>query len=286
MLDGPFRGSEAIARGLLTRGVLRGPRFRQVFADIYVPRGDTPPDLALRSRAAALLLPPDGALAGWSAAELLGAGCAPRATPVEIIAHRTGLRARPGLVVHRGAVSATDVHRAAGCPVTSPQRTAWDLARRLDLVDAVVAVDALARVGRFDPTTLIGLSPGTRGRRRLLRVVSLCDPRAESPMETRLRLVLVLHGLPAPAVQYRVLDEHGFPVARADLAYPEARLAIEYDGEVAHRARRRADDRRDLALAELDWETVRLGHEDVYLAPLQTADRVQRLRAARMRPAR
>ncbi|WP_445184416.1 hypothetical protein ACTXG6_39475 [Pseudonocardia sp. Cha107L01] len=66
---------------------------------------------------------------------------------------------------------------------------------------------------RFAPAALLArraATPGARGCRRLQRVVQLADPRAESPRETRLRLGLVLAGLPPPTVQHRVLDEYGF----------------------------------------------------------------------------
>jgi very-short-patch-repair endonuclease len=97
-------------------------------------------------------------------------------------------------------------------------------------------------------------------------------------METRLRVGLIQSGAPLPEVQYRVLDAHGFMLARADLAYPPARLAIEYDG-AAHLDRRRwiRDRDRDAALADVGWETLRLGHDDVVEAMRQTTHRVIRL---------
>lgn len=96
-------------------------------------------------------------------------------------------------------------------------------------MDAVVAVDALARHSGFGPDALLArraAEPGARGGRRLDRVVALADPRAESVMESRLRLLLVLAGLPAPEVQYPVVDPYGFVIARIDLAYPQAKLAL------------------------------------------------------------
>jgi hypothetical protein len=80
--------------------------------------------------------------------------------------------------------------------------------------------------------------PGARRCRGLDRVVALADPRAESPMETRLRLNLVAAGLPVPEVQYEIVDEYGFVLARADLACPGGRLDIEFDGG-AHYTRAR-----------------------------------------------
>jgi Protein of unknown function (DUF559) len=286
MLDGPFRGRDALARGLVTPAQLRGPRFVRLFHGIYVRHRGAGQvvDLSTRSRAAWLLLGEQGALAGYSAAELLGAPCAPRDAPAEVAAPGTGIRPRPGLLVHRNHLEPVEICLAAGCRVTTPLRTAWDLGRRLDRTEAVVAIDALARRGRFPPKELLALHatrPGARGAARLDERVGLADPRAESPMETRLRLLLIDHGLPAPEVQYELLDRFGFVRARFDLAYAAARLAIEYDGEESHRDRRGRDNHRDIAASELGWETMRFEAADVWTTPHRTAASVARMLALR-----
>jgi very-short-patch-repair endonuclease len=288
VLAAPFRGRDAVARGLVTPAQLRGPRFQRLFHGVYVRRPDDgqPVDLLTRSRAAFLLLGEQGALAGYSAAELLHAPCAPRGVPAEVVAPGTGIRPREGLLVHRDRLDRGETWRCRGCRVTSPLRTAWDLGRRLDGVEAVVAIDALARRGRFAPKELLALRaarPGARGAARLDVRVARADPRAESPMETRLRLLLEDHGLPAPDVQYELLDRYGFVQARFDLAYPRARLAVEYDGEEFHRSRRGADNHRDISVSELGWETMRFEAADVLLTPRDTADAVARLLAVRSR---
>lgn len=287
MLERPFRGADAIARGLVTPAQLRGPRFRSLFRGIHILRTDRPLDLVTWSLAAFLLLGDDGALAGLSAAALLGASCAPRDVPPEIVAPGTGIRARPGLLVHRGALPADEVRRAGGCRVTSPLRTAWDLARRLDRTEAVVAVDALSRCGRFAPQELADFRAGRRGARRCRRldeIAALSTPLAESPMESRLRMLLHEHGLPGPAVQHHLLDRDGYVVARFDLAYPDARLGIEYDGVEFHRDRRGEDNHRDADAAALGWETMRVEAADIWTTPDRTAAAVARLLAARTVP--
>lgn len=196
MLGDVFRGSEAVAAGLVTPDQLRGPRFRRVFPDVYAPASLTF-DLTTRSRAAFLLVRDrGGALGGYSAALLQGADCAPLNIPAEVILPGSA-RPHAGLRLRREALTVPDLAVASGLLMTTPQRTAWDLARRLSLVDAVVAVDALARANGFQPADLLTrrqLEPGARGCRRLDRVVALADPRAESPPETRLRVGLVLAG--------------------------------------------------------------------------------------------
>lgn len=282
MITGPFRGSKALRLGLVTPGRLRGPRYRRLFSDVYVAAATELTTLVWSLAAYVLVEHRGGALGGWSAAELLGAGCSPRSFPAEVIAPAGGLRTRSGLLVRREQLDPVDVVVARGCRTTTPLRTAWDLARRLDLVEAVVAVDALARRGGFDPAELLALRariPGARRCRRLEHVLALANPLAESPMETRLRLLLVLAGLPAPVVQHRILDEYGFVLARVDLAYPDVRLAIEYDGSSHFSAERgRRDRARDNLVAKLGWETMRFVDDDVLRRRRQTVvDVEQRL---------
>lgn len=281
-MDGPFLGSAAVAAGLVTRADLRSGRFTSVFRDVYVTAG-RPCDLALRSRAAHLLAPSDGALGGFSAAALHDAGCSPENAKAEIVAPRGDVAPRRGLVVRQDQLAPHEICLVDGCRTTTPFRTAWDLGRRLRLVEAVVAIDALARVGRFDPVTLLHGPPGARGCRQLRRAVDLANPLAESAMETRLRLVLVLGGLPEPVLQHPVVDGRGRLLARVDLAYPEARLALEYDGQEHFQdGPSRRDRARDLALDDLDWLTLRFTRDDVLLTPQDSVARVRRRRLERL----
>jgi hypothetical protein len=280
-VDGPFLGSVATKSGSLTRAELRSGRYVKVHRDVFVAAGQEL-DLRLRSRCAGLLVPPDGALCGYSAAVLHGADCAPSGAPAELIAPRGDVRPRPGLIVRQAELTPAEVCEVDGCRVTTPQRTAYDLGRLLPLVDAVAAIDALARVGGFAPSMLVHGPVGARGCRLLLEAVALCDPRAESVMESRLRVLLVRNGLPVPVPQYPVLDGRGLLLARVDLAYPAARLALEYDG--GHHFDEefsRRDRQRDLALGDLGWTTLRFTRDDVLLRPVKTVARVRRRLQAR-----
>ena len=150
-----FRGSQAIAAGLVTRGRLRGPRFQRLLPDVY-RRAVAKPDLLLRSLAAYRLVEGRGVLAGYSAALVLGAACAPHPdTPAEVTV-AGDLRAHPGLMVHRDRLTDSEVTRVRDVACTTPLRTAFDLARRPDPVEAVVAVDPLANRHRFRPRSPLG----------------------------------------------------------------------------------------------------------------------------------
>jgi hypothetical protein len=233
-----------------------------LFPDVYVPSNAVVDPVLLAQAAYLSVRDRGGVMAGYTAALLLGADCAPPNAPADAWVPGS-MRAPPGLRIRRGRIPEQEVCIARGCRVTDPGRTSWDLTRELGLTEAVVALDALARVGRFSPTTLLERRErerGARGCQGLSAIVALADPRAESPPETRLRVALVSSGLPAPRVQHRVVDEHGCALARCGLAYPDALLAIEYDGADHHTQARIDQDReRDAELARHGWLTHRVG---------------------------
>jgi very-short-patch-repair endonuclease len=267
----PFRGSAAVALGLLTPKMLRGPRFRRLFPDVYVS-ACVETDLTVRSLAAHVLVHGRGVLAGYSAAEMLGASCGPADSPAEIVVpHR--VRGRPGLRVREDVLPPDEITVVGGVPVTSALRTAFDLGRRSPVVEAVVAVDALARVAGFAPPDLVSFGYrhlGARGSAQLPEVVRLANPLAESPMETRIRMALLVAGLPLPVLQHRVGPY------RLDMAYPAVQLAVEYDGSDQldpERALRDLDRQPQLSLA--GWEILRFRAYDVLRRPGRVADAVR-----------
>ncbi|WP_028935469.1 endonuclease domain-containing protein [Pseudonocardia spinosispora] len=270
MVSPVFLGSEAIAAGQLSRGVLRGPRYQRVFPDVYAP-AELALDLTVRSNAAYLWSKKQGVLSGYSAAELLGAGCAPDHAPAELTWWAAHARPPSGLLIHQAALEFDEFRTLDGVELTTALRTAYDLGRRESLVESVVAVDALARGGGFTPSAVLHLAdryPGARGTLRLPEVIRLSEPAAESPMESRLRMLLVLAGLPRPAVQHTVLDALGRFVARIDLAYPDRLVAIEYDGSDHFTDQRViSDGDRATRLADLGWRIYRYYARDVYLRP-------------------
>lgn len=237
-LEHPFRGSDAVRRGGVTWGLLTGPGFLRLGHDVYVAAGTADTDL---SRVRALLARggPDAVATGWSACSALGLDVASRTHPIEINAVGHRLAPVAGTTVWRQRLPPDEVTVHDGVPTTTALRTAFDLACRsgpvasavdrvIDpLMDAVVAADALARVGGFTGPDLAEFAArhrGARGVRRVARVAALLDPGSDSPPETRARLRIVFAGLPRPVLQ--------FPVGRylLDLAWPAFRVALEYDG--------------------------------------------------------
>ena len=117
--------------------------------------------------------------------------------------------------------------------MTTPARTAFDLGRRDRLETAVIGVDALANATGLKPDDvkcLAGNHRGARGTVHLRRVVELLDGGAESPQETRTRLLLTAAGFPKPETQIVVVDEYGSFCGRIDMGWREWRVGVEYDG--------------------------------------------------------
>jgi len=167
-----------------------------------------------------------------------------------------------------GEVPADDVDRNGRVRVTRPGRTATDVAgAAADLIEAVVAVDRMLASGAVRPAQLAraadGLGAG-RGTRQTRRAAELADGRSESPQESRLRVRLVLAGLPAPVPQYEV--RHDGPIrGRVDMAYPENKLAIEYDGLWHGAPGQLGRDRRRLnAVVAAGWRVVHVTAADLH----------------------
>ncbi len=229
-LTGPFRGSEAVATGAVTASQLRGPQFRRIFRDVYVPAA-LPLTHEVRCQGAALILPAEAVITGRSAAALRGLPLARTEDPVEAaIGLETRVFRRAGLDLRRCEVRDDEAEMWSGIRLATRRRTAFDLLLDRPLPDAVADLDTSLRaalVGREEMQLYLA-GRRDRGIVQARRALELADPRAESPPESRMRVYLVLDGL-RPEVQYRIYHRGRF-VARADLAFPERRLAVEYDG--------------------------------------------------------
>jgi very-short-patch-repair endonuclease len=231
-------------------------------------------DFALRCRAAALVGGCGSVLAGWAAAELLGAPCAPAGAAVELVVPGGG-RSRPGLVLRSDVLPAEEVVQADGVWVTTPARTAFDLGRASPVGHAIMGVDALryaCALGIEEVRTIALRHPGARGARRLPQVLRRSTHLAQSPMESRIRVAIEDAGLPTPVLQHQVGPYF------LDMAYPERKLGLEYDGRehlVPERARRDLD--RQAYLTRQGWTVVRFSAAVVLHETWQIAPRVRRL---------
>lgn len=155
-----------------------------------------------------------------------------RVAVIEISVAPGAVIERPGVRCHRRILAPGDVREFDGIAVTSPVRTILDLASHLPLIDLVVVMDCALKKKTCTREQLMERAQdrGVRGIARYRRALELSDGRSESPMETLLRLLIVLSGLPAPTPQFKAYDDFGGFVARMDLKAHGVRAAFEYDG--------------------------------------------------------
>jgi very-short-patch-repair endonuclease len=161
-------------------------------------------------------------------------------------------------------------------------RTAFDLARRGTVADAVARLDALARVTRLDPSEVLAVArrhPHTRGLRRLDAVLGLVDAGAESPRETWLRLLLVRAGYPRPRTQIPVLTADGHQKYYLDMGWDDVKLAVEYDGDHHRTSKDRFayEIQRSEDIAATGWHVVRVAARSRQADVLARVERAWRL---------
>jgi hypothetical protein len=241
-----FVGSAAIANGGITRARLRW-NYRPMFPDIYTSKLVVP-SLLQKTVGAWLWSGRNGVITGRAAAALHGALWIDATTPIEMI-WRSG-RPPDGILVRNERIDTDDIVLIDGIPVATPERTAFDIARYLPRDLAVRHLDALARatgVKAADVELLGERYPRARGLPRSRAALPLMDGGAESPQETRVRLILIDDGLPAPRTQVKVTD--GVREAFIDMGYDEPMVGFDYDGE--HHQTNRKRYVHDIGRAEL-----------------------------------
>jgi len=267
LTHGPFTVADALRAGL-SRRQLQGKSWRRVGTGLYVWAGIADDPLRVL-QALSRRLPPHAAFSCRTAGWLHGMDLEP-CQPVDVtVPLGRSITTRSGVAIRRGVLPSVEVVECRQVRATSPMRTAFDLSRYLPLGEALVAVDMalhieLVRLERL--SDYVAAHPRTRGLAQARRVVALAEPRSESPMETRLRLLLVLAGLPRPSAQVGLADERGNFVGRVDLYYPGQRLAIEYDGST-HRDSVAVDNRRQNRLFGAGYRLLRFTAVDVYDSP-------------------
>lgn len=260
---GPFTIEEALVAGI-TPDHLRGKAWEAVAKGWYRWvgwSGDIDPRLLVIADG----LPAGGGFAGVTAARLHGLPLPEPSVPEVVVPDSSRVSRRGDARVRCVQLAPGDVIWRDGLPVTSPLRTCFDLAGHLPLGEGLVAVDLALHAGLIDLESFSGYIAAKRGVAGVVgarRVLALAEPRAESPMETKLRLLLVRNGLPRPEAQVELFDAQGRFVARVDLYYPESRLALEYDGE-NHRDRLVDDNRRQNALLGIGVNLLRFTGPDL-----------------------
>ena len=219
-----------------------------------------------RAQTASLVLGPTAVLCDRTAAWVLGVDCfryadldgVPRLESCVLRGHEPTERRE--VVGRTRDLREDDIIEIGGVRVTSPLRTAADLLCLLPRREALAAADALMRLHGFTVAELRRLLVRYFRRRGVIQarnLAPLVDGRAESSGESWTRLVIVDQGLPVPLPQYWI-NVDGVPTYRLDLAYPRAKIAIEYDGEEHHTSPsdRLRDERRRAWLRANGWRVI------------------------------
>jgi hypothetical protein len=279
--DQPFVGSEAIAHGLLKKHQLRA-NFRAVFPDVYVAK-DTELTLRERARAGWLWSHRQGVLAGLTASALHGAEWVDDRLPVELV----WSNARPprGLRTHSWMLCPAERCLVGSLPVTTIERTAFDIGRRRRLDDAVARLDALGNATGFKADDVLAVAErhrGARGLRQLVAALDLYDAGAQSPKETWLRLLLIRAGYPRPQTQIPVISPDGRREYSIDMGWENIKVGVECEGD-HHRVDKGRYDYDITRYEDLDcvgWKMIRVVARD---RPPAILARVRRAWDSRLR---
>jgi hypothetical protein len=177
------------------------------------------------------------------------------------------------LHVWRAPLADAEVTEKDGYRVTSLERTAFDVARSLPYEKAVAVLDAALHKGADGGMlgAIVHASGGRKGVRTARAALAFADGRAESVGESISRVRMAEVGLPAPSLQFVVLNRFGFFVARTDFCWPDRRVVGEFDGRVKYRhatADALADvvmeeKRREQAIRDAGWWVVRWTWSDL-----------------------
>lgn len=281
----PFLRRTALA-ARITPKQLRGPGYRVVLPGAYVAASTAITPL-VRIRAALL---PYGDVAWASHASAARAYDLPIPTIARehVSVPRPGQRRRQqGVTVHVGGAGAR-TRLLRGVRVSEPRRLFVEMAALVSLVDLVVLGDAMVRRGLVTPEALVAFcaSAAHPAAAAARRAASYVRRDVDSPMETRLRMLLVLAGLPEPQVNLKIRDEDGEVLRKYDLSYPAVRVAVEYNGKVhvLTPGAWEADLARRDAIDDDGWRLVPVISSGIYGTPEQTLRRVHRVLLARGLP--
>ena len=189
-----------------------------------------------------------------------------------------------GVLLHRvRTLQQADVVTVRGIPTTTATRTLLDLGAVADATFVEKALDDALRRGLTSlPRLRWALQAGGKGRRgapvlrSLLRERHPHDARMESPLEARLLRLIRRSRLPLPIAQFEV-RRRGHVIARVDLAYPDAKLAIEADGYRYHSGKTawHRDLERRNQLMGLGWRILHVTWDDLRRHPKRIIDEVE-----------
>ena len=258
----------AIGRHQLSNA-LRSGAVRPIWTRVVVEASRV---LDPRTRAAAALLAvgPRAVLCGPTAALLHGCTATASTEVHVLVPYQCKPRSRAGLVVHHSCFYAEQVVELDGLRVLALPHVVADLLCTAAPADALAVADEVLRAAgprsdelRAAVAQRLRARPDPRGTVRGAVLWDLASPRAESPPESWVRMLLIERGFPLPEVNFVVRTVDGRELHRLDLAWPALRIAQEYDGHAAHAGREERDAAREDDLRRRGWTVVRARAEDL-----------------------
>lgn len=274
--DKPFTRADLDAAGL-ELSMLRRAEFKRIYRGVWVRRSAI--DTHTHIRAALALHGQDAIASHFSAGRLHGMPLPEHAFEHVMVFGADERRFRPGIKSHvarrrRAVVS------IAGMQVSDLFATFVDLARYLSLVDLVVVGDWLVRRRGITAGQLIRKCRDSSEHHAgaALRAALFVREGVDSPMETRLRMLIVLAGLPEPEVNHVVVWDDGTWKRRYDLWYPTIGLIVEYDGRqhAADAGQWNSDLTRREEFDDAGLKILVVTAEGIFDEPLATLTRVRR----------
>lgn len=309
-----FRVADAVARGIPRGRLFRGGLERPHHGVRALPTEAEPieavterqrrqlelrQDHLQRLRTYVPALTPNAYFCGPSAALLWGIPLPPREWPDLHVGVPRPARAprREGVIGHQHSAGYVQVVELDGIPVTDPASTWASLGGVLYDDDLVISADHVLHIPRMpggfreldevalasrEQLEILAECKGRPGAPRLRRALELARTGAASPPETRIRLLIRGAHLPEPVLDHDVYDASGRFLGCSELAYPQSKVAIEYesDGHLSQAQLQRDIDKYQ-AYAEAGWSTVRLTSLHVFQHPGEAVRRIrQALRRA------
>ncbi|WP_176883499.1 DUF559 domain-containing protein [Nocardioides sp. YR527] len=280
----PFTRKQGLAAGI-TPNRLRGPGFVRLHTGVFAA-ADVALTPLIRAEAA-LMTYADSAFASHATAARI-AGLPLPVLPgehVTVLAQKDRHRLA-GVVCH--CAPRAEVRTVNGVRVSLIEQNFVELATLLTLVDLVVVGDHLVRknpggLGRLQRYCAKAAGPGAVAARRALAYVRTG---VDSPMETRLRMLIVLAGLPEPLVNQLVGEESELDFRKYDMCWPAIKLIVEYDGRqhVERQEQWESDIDRREKIDDDGWRILVFIAKDVYNTPGNTLNRIHRQLLARRLP--
>jgi hypothetical protein len=228
-------------------------------------------DLLTRAAAAILLAGPDAVLTSHTAARLYGCDAADDAPIHVLLPYKRRLRTRQGVTVHHSGTTPEQIEELHGLPVLALEHSLAEMLCRarpttafacLEQALAMQPVDSRSRFRGLVAESVLRRTD-RRGYRRATTLLELATGLTESPAESWLMVVLTDAGVPTPVSQFVIVGLDGRERYRLDFAWPELRIALEYDGYAAHEGRECHDLEREQDLVRRGWIVVRATAADL-----------------------